>query len=90
METYFSEIISFLIDRAMGIAHTPAVIPRTFTKKVLMELANEQEVRNILNFNYLLINMKIRIKKLINMMNQLRKLKVYLIYVEQMKLMEVE
>ena len=44
-ETYFGEINAFLIDRALGFFHTPAVLPRAFLTTRLRDLADMTEVK---------------------------------------------
>lgn len=39
-ESYKGEVLAFLIDRLLGFYRTPAVVPRTFSERELMALAN--------------------------------------------------
>lgn len=39
-ESYKGEVLAFLIDRLLGFYRTPAVVPRTFSQRDLMGLAN--------------------------------------------------
>lgn len=45
METYVTEITSFVLDRLLGFFHTPPVVPRFFTATELNMLATLAEVR---------------------------------------------
>lgn len=45
-ETFQTEIVSFWIDRFLGFFHTPPVIPRSISRKDLLDLGREAEVCN--------------------------------------------